>query len=103
MNVLRRAADYATARRIVAQEGYRLGDHKAVKLRHLTDRAQRGVHVALVSPHVSAADAVAAGMTAFAEVGPALDWLARVTVGPLEHGLLVEDAGLVCATLHRDG
>lgn len=101
MNLLRRADDYATARQIVAQEGYRLGDHKAVKLRHLTDPAQRGVHVALVSLHVSAADAESAGMSVFAGVAPALDWLARVVTGPLERGLIVEDAGVVCATPGR--
>ena len=100
MNLLRRAADYATARQIVAQEGYRLGDHKAVKLRRLTDPAQRGVHVALASAHVSAADAESAGMKVFPELAPALDWLARVVTGPLERGLIVEDAGVVCATPH---
>jgi nickel-dependent lactate racemase len=96
MNLLRRAGDYATARQIVAQEGYRLGDHKAVKLRHLTDPAQRGVHVALVSPNVTVADVEIAGMSAFAEVTSAIDWLARVLTGPLERGLTVEDAGVVC-------
>jgi len=98
MNLLRRATDYATARQIIAQEGYRLGDHKAVKLRHLTDRAQRGVHVALASPHVSAPDAESAGMKVFPELAPALDWLAQVVTGPLERGLIIEDAGVTCAT-----
>jgi nickel-dependent lactate racemase len=97
MKLLRRAPDYATACRIVADEGYHLGDHKAVKLRHLTDPAQRGVHVALVSPNVSTADADTAGMKAFGEVTSAMDWLARVASGPLDHGLVVEDAGVVCA------
>ena len=100
MDLLRRAGDYASARRIVAEEGYRLGDHKAVKLRRLTDPAQRGVHVALASAHVSAADAESAGMKVFPELAPALDWLARVVTGPLERGLIVEDAGVVCATPH---
>ncbi len=100
MNLLRRAGDYATARQIVAQEGYRLGDHKAVKLRHLTDPAQRGVRVALVSPHVSDADAESAGMKVFPKLAPALDWLARVVPGRLERGLIVEDAGVTCATPH---
>jgi nickel-dependent lactate racemase len=94
LGLLRRAPDYATAREIVAREGYRLGDHKAVKLRHLTDPAQRGVHVALAARNVAVADAQAAGLRLFDSPGPALDSLAGEIRGPLERGLIVEDAGV---------
>lgn len=95
MDVLRRAPDYAAAVRIVREEGYRLGDHKAVKLRHLTDPDCRGVHVALVSPNVSPADARVAGMRVFSQVEPAISWLAGVVQAPRRRGLVVEDAGFV--------
>jgi Mg-chelatase subunit ChlD len=93
MGLLRRAADCDAARRITEREGYRLGDHKAVKLRLLTDAAQRGVRVALVTSHVSAADAEVAGMRALDGVEPALAWLVANVAGPLERGLIIEDAG----------
>lgn len=94
LHLLRRAPDYATARAIVAREGYHLGDHKAVKLRHLTDPAQRGVRVALVARNVAAEDAEAAGMRLFDFPGAALDSLTGEIRGPLERGLIVEDAGV---------
>jgi nickel-dependent lactate racemase len=97
LNLLRRAPDYATACRIVEQEGYRLGDHKAVKLRHLNDPAQRGVHVALAARNVAVADAQAAGMRLFSSPQLALEALAAELQGPLERGLIVEDAGVTCA------
>ncbi|MBU0719410.1 MAG: DUF2088 domain-containing protein [Planctomycetes bacterium] len=96
MGLLERAGDYASAIRLVETEGYRLGDHKAVKLRYLTDRACRGVHVALVSPGISQTQAQAAGMALFAEVAPAVDWLRRVTGGSFQQGLVIEDAGVCC-------
>ena len=98
LSLLRRAESYAEARLIVTQEGYRLSDHKAVKLRYLTDPAGRDVHVALVSAHVSAPDAEAAGMNVFPEAAAAIEWLSGVVAGPLERGLIVEDAGVVSVT-----
>jgi len=95
MELLRRAPDYATARRIVEHDGYRLGDHKAVKLRHLTDPAQRGVRIALVSRDIAAHDAQAAGMRVFTGVESAMRWLAAEVPGALERGLVVEDAGFM--------
>ena len=47
LEVLRRAPDHPSSVAIIREEGYRLGDHKAVRLRSLTDR--RRVRVGIVS------------------------------------------------------
>lgn len=102
MKLLRRSGGHATARRI-AQEEYHLGDHKAVGLQHLLDPACRGVHVAVVSPHLTRRDCGGTGIEVFPEVQPALHWLTSVVTGPLDHGLIVEDAGMLSVSpTHKD-
>jgi nickel-dependent lactate racemase len=101
LSLLRRTENWAEARRIVDEEGYHLGDHKAVRLRHLTDPAGRGIRVALVSPHISRDQAALAGMRVFAELPKAVGWLAGLVPGPFQHGLVVEDAGVVCTTAQK--
>ncbi len=101
MNLLRRADTYAAATRIVANEGYRLGDHKAVMLRRLTDPAQRGVCVALVSNNVTDQEAKTAGMKAFRDARSAVEWLTTVVDPPPKRGLIVEDAGVVTVVTGR--
>ena len=95
MDLLRRAPDYETALEIVRKDGYCLGDHKAVKLRYLTDPKYRDVKVALVSRGVSSADAQQAGLRLFGTVASASDWLRDASSEPHEKGLIVEDAGVV--------
>ncbi len=95
LSMLRIAADHATAVRLVEQEGYRLGDHKAVKLRFLTDPRQRGVHVALVASTISGTDAHVAGMMPCPDAEAARDWLRSVVQGPTDQQLIIEDAGMV--------
>lgn len=102
LSLLRRAADHATAVRLVAQEGYRLGDHKAVKLRYLTDPAQRGVHVALVAANIPEPDARAAGMTLCADSAAAHAWLRGIMQGPRDRQLIIEDAGMVTVSAEPD-
>jgi nickel-dependent lactate racemase len=95
LHLLRRAATYREALACVEREGYRLGDHKAVKLRHLTDPAARGVRLAIVSRHISESEAATLGAALFAEAGEARKWAASL-LGSSARGLVVEDAGNAC-------
>lgn len=99
MNLLRRAPDYETALETVRKDGYCVGDHKAVKLRYLTDPKHRNVKVALVSRGVLSTDAEQAGLRPFWTVDGALDWLREAAANPHEKGLMVEDAGVVSVTV----
>ena len=99
MSLLREAPDYASAVRIVQQRGYRFGDHKAVKLRHLTDPAVRNVRLALVSTHIAKTHADTVGLTVFETVEAATSWLTGGVIdGPLRRGLRIDDAGNFRAT-----
>lgn len=95
MRLLHKAPTLAAAREIIANEGYTLGDHKAVKLRELTDPARRGVRVALVSDQILAEDACAAGMTVFRSVEQARAWLEKELRHPVQREAVIRDAGFV--------
>ncbi len=98
MSIVRRAGGHAEAGQIVAGRGYRLGDHKAVRLWRLIDPAERGVRVALVSPTVTQSDLAETPLRAFCEVDAALTWMKTNVFGRLERGLILEDAGML--TVH---
>ena len=98
VSLLRRTGDYDSAQRIMAEEGYRLGDHKAVKLRYLMDPRCRGVNVALVSPYLTNADLAGTGIEVFPGPQSALDWLTVVVTGIQKRGLTIHDAGMVMVT-----
>jgi nickel-dependent lactate racemase len=98
VRLLRSASTYAEAVEQVRLQGYRLGDHKAVKLRHLTDPAARGVHVALLSRAISAEACRVLGVQPVASVEEGLEWLAARSNRPLARGVRVDDAGMVCVT-----
>lgn len=95
LTLLRRAPTLAEARGLISREGYALGDHKAIKLRELTDPAGRGVHVALVSDGINRDDAGAAGMALFQRVEDARVWINDQLDSSMGREALIDDAGFV--------
>ena len=93
-HLLQQAPDHRSALALVQARGYHLGDHKAVRLRHLTDPACRNVRLFLVSPGLSPAEARILGATQADSVESALR-AAGVTdaAAPVCD---VEDAGNTC-------
>ena len=97
VDLLRRAPTHAEALAEVRRRGYRLGDHKAVRLRHLTDPAARNVRVWAVAPGLSPADAAVLGLRPAATVAEAL---AQARLDPARHQIVhLRDAGNTCITL----
>lgn len=94
VDLLRAAPTHATAVDLVRRRGYQLGDHKAVRLRYLTDAATRGVRVFVVSGGLSDDDAALLGVRKVASVEAALR-LAGVRSDD-KHVYHVEDAGNTC-------
>lgn len=94
--LLKSAMRYQSAVDIVQRRGYRLGDHKAVKLRHLTD--VRRVKITLICRSITDRKASIAGMHRFDRTEIALAWIASMP-GPWRTGLKIEDAGMVTVGL----
>ena len=95
MSLLRECGDYASAVAQVARRGYRLGDHKAVKLRYLTD--VRGVRVFIVSADIARAEAEVMGMAKADDVEAAL--AAGGTDPGRDKVYRVADAANTCVTV----
>lgn len=95
LGLLRGAKDYATLRKTVVNQGYRLGDHKAVKLRHLLDPVRRGVRLAVVSPNLREEDFEGTGIVLSSSVDRAVARFAAMSVNLQGEGLIIEDAGMM--------
>lgn len=94
VQLLREAQTHREAVDLVTRRGYRLGDHKAVRLRFLTDPACRGVRVWVVCPGISAADSALLGVRRADTVESALR---EAGVDPAGADVFrVEDAGNTC-------
>jgi nickel-dependent lactate racemase len=96
VDLLRAAPTAEAARKVVAERGYRLGDHKAVRLRHLTD--EREVQIGVVTGGVPAAMGEVLGVRIFASREAAASW-ARETLGGSGRAILVHDAGNIALEL----
>lgn len=93
VELLRAAPTHRTVVETVDQRGYRLGDHKAVRLRHLTDT--RGVSLAVVSASLDPQLAQPLGASIFADRISAASWVCRRLgkTRTVSQGLFVNDAG----------
>ncbi len=100
VSLLREAPTYAEAVRVVADRGYRLGDHKAVKLRYLTDSVCRAVRVFVVSAGLSDRDAHLLGLIKAESVEAALE---EAGLDERTHKILrISDAGNACVLSSRN-
>ncbi|OIP38141.1 MAG: hypothetical protein AUK47_12470 [Deltaproteobacteria bacterium CG2_30_63_29] len=89
MGLLRDCANGAEAAERLRLRGYKLGDHKSVRLLQLVE--ERGLQLGVVSRGLSDEDARVCRMTPFADLDAALEWARQVAPGAEE--LVVEDAG----------
>jgi len=88
--LLRKAFTHESAVKAVADEGYVLGDHKAVRLRALTD--SRNVRLGAYAPGLTPVEAQTCGMRLFDSRIEAARW-ALGEVGAAARAVVVNDAG----------
>jgi len=89
--LLRDAPSCEAALAAVRSRGYRLGDHKAVRLRHLTDPDARGVRGFIVSDGISAEEASVLGLS---KADSAAAALAAAGIDPISRRVYhIRDAG----------
>ena len=91
VELLRAALTYPQALATVRERGYRLGDHKAVRLRALTDA--RGVRVGVVARGLDQSLGETLDMQIFADRAQAASWAKPLLPQQGARGLLVADAG----------
>ena len=97
MKLMEKAPTHEDAVEVVESEGYRLGDHKAVRLRALTGR--RGVRLGIVSSHLSEPQALLAGLEPLASLENASRWAIACLGEKAKTAALVEDAGNMTLSL----
>lgn len=94
VKLLVQAPTASAAKDIVSRRGYRLGDHKAIGIRMLTDPNCRAIKVFVVSKGISQADTVALGMTKAMSVDQALS---AAGIDPIHHRVYrILNAGNLC-------
>jgi nickel-dependent lactate racemase len=98
--LLRDAPTYRQAVERVFARGYRLGDHKAVRLRRLTDLAERAVRVLAVCPGL---DDAACDVLGFHKASSVADALRTAGVGAGDRVWRVGDAGNTVVLPGPDG
>jgi nickel-dependent lactate racemase len=95
VELLRAAGTCEQAVEAVRRRGYRLGDHKAVRLRRLTDPAQRGVRLVVVAEGLDEQTLRLLGAQGAPSAAEALE---RAGFSPSRHRVVrVRDAGNTCA------
>lgn len=97
VDLLRAAETAEEAVALVEERGYRLGDHKAVRLRYLTD--DREVRVGLISRGVAPEMAAVLGFRIFTDRAAAAAWALEVLGDQASHAVVVHDAGNVALTV----
>jgi len=83
--LLTQAKTYRDAMNVIKNRGYSLGDHKAVKLRYLTDPTTRNVKLFIVSDFLSDADAE---ILAIKKVPTIADALKNSKITPKKHNIV---------------
>jgi nickel-dependent lactate racemase len=100
VKLLIQAPTASTAKDSVSRRGYRLGDHKAIGLRMLTDPNCRAVKVFVVSEGISQADTDALGMTKAMSVDQAFS---AAGIDPNRHRVYrIMNAGNLCVLAKVD-
>jgi nickel-dependent lactate racemase len=91
LDLLRSAPDYDEAMRQVSERGYQLGDHKAVRLRALTDR--RRVRLGVLSPNLDSSMEALLGARIFSDAAAAAAWILAAVGESRARGVWATDAG----------
>jgi len=101
VELLRQAPTCDQAIALVDRQGYQLGDHKAVRLRRLTDPSHRNVRLVVVSAGLSGDALASLGIGSAASVENAL---AQAGLDAPDKTIYrVQDAGNLCILPRRDG
>lgn len=91
LDLLRSAPTYNEAMRQVSERGYHLGDHKAVRLRALTDR--RRVRLGILSSNLDPSMEAFLGARIFSDAAAAAAWILAAVGESDASGIWATDAG----------
>ncbi len=94
VSLLTQSRNYADALEWIKTHGYHLGDHKAVRLRYLTDPNGRGVRIFVLSPGLSPSDCQALGVFPIRSIEEGLQQSGLNRLGAILYR--VRDAAFTC-------